>query len=179
MTAVFDHAPARVPGPAGAGAHPDDAVSGSSRLLLIDRANPCAAFNARFAAAAAGWDWGLPGEAVDDLVAVVDALVSNAVIHAKWPDGWPVVPVTLGLLGPRVVVEVRDPDPTLPVWPTARPMDIAALIDDPDTDPDDPVLTHRQGLVDVAGRGVLSAYAEAVGKCVRTELTAVSNRGAS
>jgi hypothetical protein len=145
----------------------DAGTNGLTRHLWIERANPLAARNARNGATAAGWDWQLPVEVIDDLVSVVDALVVNAIIHAKWIDEWLAVPVVIELVGQRVVVEVRDPDRTLPEWPTARPMDIEALLDNPDIDPDAPVLIHRQGLVDVAGRAELSAFAESVGKCVR------------
>lgn len=147
----------------------DDGTDGLRRTVFIDREHPRAARNARHAAAATGWDWRLPQTAIDDLVDIVDALVVNAIIHAKWTDDWPAVPVVIAMAGPRVAVEVRDPDPTLPVWPTARPLDIAALIDDPDIGPDALVLIHRQGLVDVAGRAELSAHVEGVGKVVRAQ----------
>ena len=152
-------------------AWPDDTSSGISRLILIDRNSPYPVIDAREAAVAAGWDWGLPAGLIDDVKYVVDALVSNALVHAKWPDGWPVVSVTVALCGRRAVVEVRDPDPTLPAWPGGAQVDIGALLDDPVIDADDPVLTHHQGLVDVAGRSeTLTAFAEEVGKCVRAVL---------
>lgn len=148
-----------------------------SRELWIDRTRKHAAHNARNAATAAGYDWHLPTDTIDDLVSIVDALVSNAILRAKWTDeDWPVVPVTISMLGNRIVIEVRDCDPTLPVWPTARPMDIAALLDDPDIGPDAPILIHRQGLVDVAGRAELSAFVESVGKVVRAVITIGGSR---
>lgn len=139
----------------------------NKRIVLVERCLHRPERIARHAAYAAGWDWGLPEGTIDDLVSVVDALVSNSICHAKWTDDWPVVHVTIERVGRRIVVEVRDPDPALPIWPTARPMDIAALLDDKTVKPDDPILIHRQGLVDVAGRAELSAFAESVGKCVR------------
>jgi hypothetical protein len=149
----------------------DDGTRGLIRHLWIDRDNPHAAHNARNAAMAAGWDWHLSADVIDDLVSVVDALCVNAIIHAKWTENWTAVPVAIEMIGRRIIVEVRDSDPTLPVWPGAHAFDIAALLDDPDVDPDDPALIHRQGLVDVAGRAELSAFAESVGKVVRAVIT--------
>ncbi|HEY3481293.1 MAG TPA: hypothetical protein VGL02_20560 [Streptomyces sp.] len=153
----------------------DAGTNGLTRHLWIERAGDglLAPHNARNAACAAGYDWRLPATIIDDLVSVVDALVSNAVCHAKWADDWPAVPVVIELVGPRLIVEVRDPDPTLPTWPTAKPFDIAAMLDDPDVGPDDLDLCHHQGLVDVSGRAELSAFTESVGKAVR----AVINTG--
>jgi len=154
--------------PASSPALRDAGTNGLTRHLWIERAaGLLAAYNARNAATAAGYDWALPAGVIDDLVSVVDALVSNALVHAKWTDDWAAVPVVIELVGPRLIVEVRDPDPALPVWPTAKPFDITALLDDPDVKDDDPRLTHRQGLVDVAGRAELSAFVESVGKVVR------------
>lgn len=155
----------------------DSGTNGLTRHLWIDRATRLlAAHHARNAATAAGYDWRLPVGIIDDLVSVVDALVSNALVHVKWPDSWPAVPIVIELVGPRLIVEVRDPDPALPTWPTAKPFDIAALLDDPDVKDDDPRLTHRQGLVDVAGRAELSAFAESVGKVVRAVITITGAR---
>lgn len=158
-------APARQSAPLREGA------DGFDRTLRIDRALSRPVRNARNAAYAAGWDWGLPIGRIDDLVSIVDALCANAIIHAKWTDAWPCMPLRLVNTGKRIAVEVRDPDPTLPIWPTARPMDIASLIDDPTVKPDDSILIHRQGLVDVAGRAQLTAHCEDFGKCVRAEFT--------
>lgn len=148
-----------------------EAADPHDRHLWINRAGTYPVRVARDAAWAAGWDWALPEGKRDDLVSIVDALVVNALIHAKWNDTWPCVQLRIANTGRHIVVEVRDPDPTLPIWPTARPMDIASLIDDPDIDPDDPILTHRQGLVDVAGRAHLTAHAEDSGKVVRAQFT--------
>jgi hypothetical protein len=145
----------------------DTCAYGQKRTFFIDRTRKQAARNARNATIAAGWDWGLSESIIDDLVSIVDALTVNAIIHANWIDEWPAVPVVIELVGPRVIVEVRDPDPTLPVWPTGRPFDIVAMLNDPDVKPDDDVLIHHQGLVDVAGRAELSALVESVGKVVR------------
>lgn len=158
-------APARQSAPLSEAADPFD------RHLRIDRAVPYPVRVARDAAWAAGWDWALPEDRRDDLVQIVDALVVNACIHAKWTEQWPCVRLRIANTGRHILVEVRDPDPTLPIWPTARPMDIAALIDDPGVAADDPILIHRQGLVDVAGRAHLTAHAETAGKVVRAEFT--------
>lgn len=149
----------------------DDGAYGLKRYLWIDRTRKQSARNARNAATAAGYDWRLPADTIDDLVSVVDALVVNAIIHAEWADNWPAVPVVIELVGPRLIVEVRDPDPTLPKWPGACAFDIAAMLNDPDVKPDDEALIHHQGLVDVAGRAELSAFAESVGKVVRAVIT--------
>lgn len=147
----------------------DAGTNGLTRHLWIERHGDgmLAPHNARNAATAAGYDWQLPTGTIDDLVTVVDALVSNAICHAKWTDDWPAVPVVIELVGPRLIIEVRDPDPTLPTWPTAKPFDIVAMLDDPDVDPDALDLCHHHGLVDVAGRAELSAFVESVGKVVR------------
>lgn len=139
------------------------------RTVRVNRFLPYPARIARDAAWAAGWDWRLPASKRDDLVSIVDALTVNALIHAKWTDAWPCVRLRLAYTGRHILVEVRDPDPTLPIWPTARPMDIAALIDDPTIEPDDTILIHRQGLVDVAGRAQLTAHIEGGGKVVRAQ----------
>lgn len=146
-----------------------EVADGLDRTLWIDRALPRPARAARDAAWAAGWDWALPEGRRDDLVSIADALVLNAIQHAKWTDAWPCVSLRLVNTGRHVVVEVRDPDPTLPIWPTARPMDIQALIDDPTVEPDDSILIHRQGLVDVAGRAQLTAHVEGPSKVVRAQ----------
>lgn len=157
-------APARAASPLSEGADHFD------RTLWIDRdLRRRPARVARDAAWAAGWDWRLSEGKRDDLVTIADALCVNAILHAKWNDAWPCVQLRLANTGRHIVVEVRDPDPTLPIWPTARPMDIASLIDDPDIGPDDAILIHRQGLVDVAGRADLTAHAEGLGKVVRAQ----------
>lgn len=150
----------------------NEAADPFDRHLWIDRdPGRRPARIARDAAWAAGWDWALTENRRDDLVSIVDALTVNALIHAKWTDTWPCLRLRIANTGRRVIVEVRDPDPTLPIWPTARPMDIAALIDDPTVNADDPILIHRQGLVDVAGRAHLTAHVEGAGKVVRAEFT--------
>lgn len=172
MTTMTTATPTRLDPPVSLDAPLSEAADPFNRHLWIDRAAPYPARVARDAAWAAGWDWALTEDKRDDLVQVVDALVLNAIIHAKWTEQWPCVRLRLANTGRRVVVEVRDPDPTLPIWPTARPMDIAALIDDPTVGPDDTILTHRQGLVDVAGRAHLTAHVERGGnKVVRAEFT--------
>ncbi len=154
-----------------------DAADPFNRHLWIDRdPDNRPARVARDAAWAAGWDWALTEDRRHDLVQIVDALTVNALVHAKWTSGWPCVHLRLANTGRRITVEVRDPDPTLPIWPTARPMDIKALIDDPTIGPDDAILIHRQGLVDVAGRAQLTAHVENNGKVVRAEFP---TRGAS
>lgn len=158
--------------PATSTASSSEGANGFDRTVWIDRTLSYPARVARDAAWAAGWDWHLSEDKRDDLVQVVDALVLNAIIHAKWTDTWPCVSLRIANTGRRVIVEVRDPDPTLPIWPTARPMDIAALIDDPTVEADDTILIHRQGLVDVAGRAQLTAHVERGGnKVVRAEIT--------
>lgn len=155
----------------------NEAADPCDRHLRIDRApDRLPARVARDAAWAAGWDWSLTEDKRDDLVSIVDALVVNALIHAKWTKQWPCLRLRIANTGRRVIVEVRDPDPTLPIWPTARPMDIAALIDDPTIEPDDAILIHRQGLVDVAGRAHLTAHIETAGKVVRAEFTIGGSR---
>lgn len=170
MTTLLDLPALRQPGPTGADAWPDDTAVGTSRLLLIERDTPRPVHDARLGALAAAWDWHLPEDVTEDLRQIVDALVSNAIVHAAWSDDWPAVSITLTLHRHALVVEVRDPDPTVPVWPGATRVDIAALIDDPTIDPDAAILTHRQGLADVAGRAELGVYGEVVGKCVRAVL---------
>lgn len=150
----------------------NDAANPFDRHLRIDRdPDRRPARIARDAAWAAGWDWALTESKRDDLVQIVDALCVNALVHAKWTDAWPCVRLRIANTGRHIVVEVRDPDPTLPIWPTARPMDIKALIDDPSVEPDDTILIHRQGLVDVAGRAHLTAHVETAGKVVRAQFT--------
>lgn len=146
-----------------------EAADPFDRHLWIERALTYPVRVARDAAWAAGWDWALPEGKRDDLVSIVDALCVNALIHAKWVDAWPCLRLRIANTGRHIVVEVRDPDPTLPIWPTARPMDIASLIDDPTVGEDDPILIHRQGLVDVAGRAHLAAHTEDGGKVIRAQ----------
>ena len=117
----------------------------------------------------------LPIRAADDLVQIVDALVSNADRHATWPGPGGTIELRLTVIGCSVVIEVTDPDADhMPVWPCAAAWTDHALawLDDPDADPDDyRFASHGRGLLDVAARAeAVTTYREGDTKTVRAVL---------
>jgi anti-sigma regulatory factor (Ser/Thr protein kinase) len=77
---------------------------------------PRAAISARHAVRLVCVLWAVP-HLYDTAAACVTELVSNAVRHARWaesPDGC-AIDLVLSLTGPYLLVEVRDPDSSLPV----------------------------------------------------------------
>lgn len=171
---ILDFAPASaaippLPRPAGANGWPDDTPSGTGRTALIDRDLPEPERDARNFAVATGFDWQLPHWFIQELEQVVAELVENADEHAAWPTGRHIIVLTLTLMGRRIVIEVRDPDPTLPTWPASVVWD-NAMIDSADENHSS--LDGLRGLVLVRSYcdGDLSASRVPDGKAVRAVL---------
>jgi len=77
---------------------------------------PRAATSARHAVRLVCVLWSVP-HLYDTAAACVTELVSNAVRHARWPEDSETraIDLVLSLTGPYLLVEVRDPDSSLPV----------------------------------------------------------------
>lgn len=76
----------------------------------------CAAMSARHAVRLVCVLWAIP-HLYETAAACVTELVSNAVRHARWPESSEAcaIDLVLSLTGPYLLVEVRDPDSSLPV----------------------------------------------------------------
>ena len=172
MTAVMDLVPAPMVS-AGGFAWPDDVPVGQARRARIDlRECDYPVHTAENFAAAVGWDWHLPKQVMEPLKAAVAELVDNAAAHAVWPEGMHVVLVDVVLQAHRVVLEVRDPDPRLPVIPEPKAgLDaLLAALDDPAVGPEELErlphgLAYLSGLVES-----LVTLAEPVGKVMRASI---------
>jgi two-component sensor histidine kinase len=147
-----------------------DTAVGAVREVLLDRRADAPTADARFFAADCAAAWQLSDDDRDSLVLVVDELVANAVHHAIWPPQQYMVPVRLALSGTRLSLEVRDPDPTMPVWPGTQTWDLTDLEGDGDPDDEQLVRHHGLALVFALCDGRLSAKREASGKAVRAAL---------
>lgn len=156
--------------PAGGHAHPDDVAVGVARDAHISRVpEGDALFGARFYVASCCWDWHLATGVTEDAVVVVSELVANALRHATWPAHRTVVLVRLALLGRRLTIEVRDPDPAMPRWPGSQRWDLSVISSD--ADPDSDVVVHGRGLALVQALCEdLAALHEPGGKVVRAVL---------
>lgn len=140
--------------------------------IARDTEHPIA--DARLIAAAFAHQHKLTEDAADDLIQVVDALTSNAIAHAIWPDAHTPVEVTITRIGDAIFVEVLDHDGDhMPTWPNPGTyVDLALVfLADPDTDPDAAPFSHGRGLVDVAARAeYTTAFREGDHKVVRAVL---------
>lgn len=118
------------------------------RRAHVDLDNAWPIVDARAFVLAAAWDWHLSADVREVLRLVVDELVANVEQHAIRINGWHTVPVRIERHPHRIVIEVADPDPTMPVWSGAEPFGL----DDVDRHPEDaPVLIGGRGGSILAG----------------------------
>lgn len=178
MSAVLDLVPSPAV-PVGGYAWPDDVAAGQARQARIDLWSCLEPMHtAEDFVAAVGWDWHLPAPVQDTLKHAAAELVDNAARHAAWPTGMHVVLVDVALHAHRVVLEVRDPDPTLPVIPapTAGLDALQAALADPEVTPAQ-LEDFPHGLALLGGMcESLTPLREPVGKCMRAAIALPDGR---